>query len=570
MANLAKDPMRREQDARAFGHAIIDAAKQSGLAPEDISRPMLRRPPGAMRLPPTERTKQHDLSPDVVERMTPSSQSPTRVSEPAVPRGANGAAAGGAAERPLTAATAKWEPPTEFQARLAELAAERDRPSGVVPASPSSRPFTELAAPAVARARGPSGVDETMDDASLEPPPAGAATLATPPPSLAPTRADKGVPRTMADELDGTPATQFAAPVTQFAAPVPEATSAPPPAVAKAPRAARDAAPTAMRRADPKAMRRGHDAPPISPPIDPSSEESAAPPGRSRGVILVAMCFVLGMIIAAGWAWKVGKLGGDGGDDERFVARATDAMYKNRFVTPPGDNVREITDEGLKRFPNSHRLLDVRMRAANELVSQAMTHRSAGDLVEALRLARMAQELDPNDASARRLVEQYEGELAALTAPSAPTLGKVPVPVPPAVKPVPGPAATPAASAATAYKIILESSAGQPRLGQTVELTARVAPPKGTFENPLFTITGPGLGGGVVMPGQSAAPGVWKASYAFAEAGRFEVAFTAQTEGTALKAARSLISGDPAPAPKLPDPAPKPTAPAPTASVKWM
>jgi hypothetical protein len=199
-----------------------------------------------------------------------------------------------------------------------------------------------------------------------------------------------------------------------------------------------------------------------------------------------------------------------------------------------------------------------------------MTHRSAGDIVEALRLARMAHELDPNDASARRLVEQYEGELAAFTLPTAPTLGKVPVPLPPPGKPVPGPAATPAASAATAYKIILESSAGQPRLGQTVELTARVAPPKGTFESPLFTITGPGLGGGVVMPGQSGAPGVWKASYAFAEPGRFEVAFTTQTEGKALKAARSLVSGDPAPAPKLPDPAPKPTAPVPTASVKWM
>jgi serine/threonine-protein kinase len=282
------------------------------------------------------------------------------------------------------------------------------------------------------------------------------------------------------------------------------------------------------------------------------------------------MCFVLGMTIAAGWAWKVGKLGGDGGDDERFVARATDAMYKNRFVAPPGDNVREITDEGLKRFPTSHRLLDVRMRAANELVAQAMTQRSAGDIVEALRLARMAHELDPNDASAKHLIEQYEAELAAFTAPSAPTLGKPPVPAPPAGKPVPGPAATPAASATTAYRIILESSAGQPRLGQTVELTARVAPPKGTFENPLFTITGPGLGGGVVMPGQSAAPGVWKASHAFAEAGRFEVAFTIQTEGKALRAARSLVSGDPAPAPKPPDPAPKPTAPAPAASVKWM
>ena len=35
-----------------------------------------------------------------------------------------------------------------------------------------------------------------------------------------------------------------------------------------------------------------------------------------------------------------------------------------RFHEPPGDNVKEITDEGLRRWPNHRRLLDVRVRAA--------------------------------------------------------------------------------------------------------------------------------------------------------------------------------------------------------------
>src|SRR5207237_759913 len=83
--------------------------KQSGLAPEDISRPMLRRAPSAMQLPPTERTKQLDLSPDVVDRMSP----PPSDRLAAAPARTNG-------ERPLTAATAKWEPPPAFQARLAD------------------------------------------------------------------------------------------------------------------------------------------------------------------------------------------------------------------------------------------------------------------------------------------------------------------------------------------------------------------------------------------------------------------------------------------------------------------
>src|SRR3954469_10532148 len=85
MANLAKDPAHREQDARSLGHAIVDAAKQSGLSPEDISRPLLRRQPSAMRLPPTERTKQHDLSPDILEGMSPTGP-PVRVDSEQPPR----------------------------------------------------------------------------------------------------------------------------------------------------------------------------------------------------------------------------------------------------------------------------------------------------------------------------------------------------------------------------------------------------------------------------------------------------------------------------------------------------
>jgi hypothetical protein len=291
------------------------------------------------------------------------------------------------------------------------------------------------------------------------------------------------------------------------------------------------------------------------------------------------LCFVLGAAIAAGWAWKMGKLGGSTDvDDEAYVSRATDAMYKHRFVTPAGENVRDITDEGLKKWPNDHRLLDIRMRAASELVSQATAQRSAGDIVEALRLARAAHDLDPTDPSAKRLVDQYDAELAAFTTPTAPPLVKPAVAPSGAGKPV-GPAGlpsapAPSASAAAAFKVILEANVVTPRLGQTVELTARVAPTKGNFDGASFLITGPGLGGGATMPAQSPSPGVFKASYAFLEAGRFEVTFTTQADGKPLKAARSLTAGEaPAPpTPKLPDPGPKPTpaGPAPTGSVKWM
>jgi serine/threonine-protein kinase len=583
MANLAKDPKRREPDARMLGHAIIDAAKQSGLAAEDISRPMLRRHAGAMQLPPTERTKQLDLSPELADRLSPP---PTRVSDsdPDV-HVVNGdgryldarAAARSSNERTPMGATAKWEPPTEFQARLADAvgrSTRSERPSGVVPSAPSSRPMAVVPTPAPSRPRSPSGVDETIDDALADPPaPQPPSTLATPPPPRFPStstearrppskppprvavaepsrpRAEQSVPRTMPGDVDDGPSTAYTPPLPQESSPQVARSAQPPQPLSE---------------------------PPPSQPRAPTDQVEE--PRKSRGLLFVVLCFVLGMAIAAGWAWKVGKIGGSDGDDERYVARATDAMYKNRFVTPPGDNVRDITDEGLKKWPNDHRLLDIRMRAANELVTQAMTQRSAGDIMEALRLARNAHDLDPNDGSAKRLVDQYENELASFTTPAATPLGKPPPSgaVPggkPGVAPTPpvGPAA-PAASA-TAYKVILDANAPQPRLGQTVEFTARVAPPKGPFDAPIFTISGPGLGGGVTMQAQSPSPGVFKASYSFMEAGRFDVVFSAQSEGKALRAGRSLNAGEP-PAPKpppaAPDPGPKPPATAPTGSVKWM
>jgi hypothetical protein len=136
--------------------------------------------------------------------------------------------------------------------------------------------------------------------------------------------------------------------------------------------------------------------------------------------------------------------------------------------------------------------------------------------------------------------------------------------------PVVAPSASPASSA-SAYKVLLDASVGAPRVGQTVEFTARIAPTKGTFEGATFVISGPGLGAGATMPAQSPSPGVFKAGFAFLEPGRFDVTFQAQADGKPLRAGRSLTAGE-APAPKPSDPVkpPPPPATAPTGSVKWM
>jgi serine/threonine-protein kinase len=530
MRSLSKDPAAREPDARAFGQAIFDAAKLAGLSPDELSRPLLNRAPAPMKLPPVERTKQLDLTPDVVARMTPSA--------PAANANGHGASSE-PGQRPLAAATVKWEPPSEFQARLAEGtradANEQRVSGGAARGSEPDRSAPNVPVAEGSRPRLTSNVDATLDDLSLDPGrrPSSRPTFPTPTPS------EREVRRTVPGDPDGPVRTHYKPPapeVTGMASPVHvvRLPSSPEHVVAKASR----------------------------PPPQAREEPSRRP------WLVVVLCFVLGAAIAAGWAYKTGKLGpSSDAEQDRFVARATDAMFKNQFDEPPGENVRDITDEGLRRWPHERRLIDIRVRAANELTSQALAQRAAGDVLEALKLAKLAHELDPHDASAKRLVEQYEAELASFSAPAAPTLS------PPQERP-PAPTRTRTSAPAPApapqradYKVLLEVSNASPRIGQTVDLVARVAPPKGDFDAPGFAIAGPGVPGGVRMPAQEAGPGVFKASYAFLDAGKFDVTFTVQVKGEPITAKRSIHAF------AAPEPVPAPTpppAPTPTGSVKWM
>ena len=189
-------------------------------------------------------------------------------------------------------------------------------------------PLSSQRLPHAPRARTPSGVDQTIDDEHL----------AKVPPAFPSAPAP---PRTMPGNPD--------VPRTQYTPPVPQAMPLPTPV----PRAA----PSERPRSNPY----------ITEPPPPSRESWSEPPARarlapslaepetswqSRGLLLVLLCFVLGAVIASGWAYKAGKIGGDA-DEERFVARATDAMFRNAFHEPPGENVKDITDEGLRRWPTT-------------------------------------------------------------------------------------------------------------------------------------------------------------------------------------------------------------------------
>ena len=170
MANLAKDPKKREQDARSFGQMILDATKAAGLSTEDFSRPLLRRQSNPMHLPPMERTKQHDLTPELLERMTPS------VPAAEAKEKANGNGVHAVTPEPsfpsvsphasprAVPGTVKWEPPEEFQAKLASLT-----PSTPMGGESDRLPSVQAKAPPAPQSR-PRSIDATMDDSSLDVP----------------------------------------------------------------------------------------------------------------------------------------------------------------------------------------------------------------------------------------------------------------------------------------------------------------------------------------------------------------------------------------------------------------
>jgi hypothetical protein len=285
----------------------------------------------------------------------------------------------------------------------------------------------------------------------------------------------------------------------------------------------------------------------------------------TRGIAVVLFCFLAGAGIAAGVAWKTGQLAPVEAPTLDFTAlRANEALKREQFTEPPGNNVRDITNEGFRIWPNAPKLVEVRERAAAVLVQQALGRRFSGDVVEALRLAKTARELDPHNASAQHLVETYEAELAT----------PFPTSLPQPTGSAAGGKPPPATSQALAYRVILDASAPRPRLGQPVEFVARIstgagAAPRGKPESPTLEIQGPGLGGGVKITTLPDAAGAQHATYTFLEAGRYEVVFTTRVDGVSLRASRVVTSGEEARAPATATPTAIPT-PTTSGSVTWL
>jgi serine/threonine-protein kinase len=144
----------------------------------------------------------------------------------------------------------------------------------------------------------------------------------------------------------------------------------------------------------------------VEPTLDDDDSPVVVRRTRARLAMFVAVCFLGGAALASVGAYQLGFLGRS---RVSYVDRANRAMNNQQWDAPPGENVRDITQEGLARNPGDEALRDVRRRAADELVKAALGRKYAGDIEGALRHARLASELAPDSTTAQHLVRELEG-----------------------------------------------------------------------------------------------------------------------------------------------------------------
>jgi hypothetical protein len=285
------------------------------------------------------------------------------------------------------------------------------------------------------------------------------------------------------------------------------------------------------------------------------------PWGRPFALGLVVTCFFLGAlaVVLVGFRsnWPIsGAKQGLTLDLE--VARANEAMLHQQWDAPRGANVLETTDEGLRRWPHDPQLLRIRSLASADIVKAARAEREEGNVAEALRLSRLAYELDPSDGTSQKLVAELEAQSQVPTTESVPPLASVRDP---------GSAPSPALAPTRAS---LEVSNARPSIGQPIDFVAHVTAGsvagRGAVQGAAFRVTGPGIAPGTALEAVDGGPGAYRATFAFLQAGRFEVVFLGRApDGTLLRSSRTLLVSGPAGPPASSAPAPASSAAAP-----WM
>jgi serine/threonine-protein kinase len=254
-----------------------------------------------------------------------------------------------------------------------------------------------------------------------------------------------------------------------------------------------------------------------APPSSQGSTSIAGVPSKRTPFSAFLAVFVLGSLLSGLLLYALVLRP----DQERsaYHERVRLALAESHYTNPPGENVKELVDQGLERWPKDGTLRQMKSAAEKEMITMAMAARDSGDLVGARNLSRDALLLEGTDNSARYMRAQCEDELASAMSGASAKMG------PPRLIFESPPLAKPGTPVEITGRIIYGASA------PSTKVTAmRIS------LNPNGKTTG-----GVPVTFTSSDPNAIKAAFtAPTSEGSYDVAFEADVGGTIVRAMRDL------------------------------
>ena len=284
------------------------------------------------------------------------------------------------------------------------------------------------------------------------------------------------------------------------------------------------------------------DAPPE--PLPPETPEQARRRSRSRTVFLFVACFLVGVIGAAALAYRMGYVGpreADAGSLESYRKRAKAAFEAQHWDSPAGDNVQDLTNEGLAKYPHDTRLLEIRAESTDELVKDAVAEKYLGHLDQAAHLAKLAHQLDPTDVAAEHLAAEY-GETPNAIADAGvardASAASTHAPITPNTA---GSTAAPQSGTRATIDLAPAKPSVLAPVTITIHLVANGAAPKTLPDSIALVVSGPEVPPGTMIPIVADNPSTVRGALSFMVPGKFELVFTAKVDGAAVKATRVVV-----------------------------
>jgi eukaryotic-like serine/threonine-protein kinase len=366
MQNLSKKPSERAQDARALGRDLALAVRASGLDPDDLAAQTgLLRTSAVVKLASKSRTKSLELSPDLAAKIggvaapTLESARPPDLGEL------------------LPAAEAEPRAPTSSQRHGLERQQGDASPGERASSSAAMLGWSGPHPAALTQARSSRGSSPSSPTLAAAPD-----DVELPAARGSQRHADEGAGRGNAAPLAALADLDFGG--------------------------------------DP-----AHDSAPAPSTMQGLESEAEPRPRRARVariVAILACAAAASLIVVVGGRQLVGFGVFSSSDSlDGLLGRARDGMDRHAWDAPPGENVKELTAQALTRWPSDPRPAEVRREASERIIADALGHKYSGDRAGAIRLARLALELQPAFTTAQHLVAELE---ASATTPA----GEAPAP----------------------------------------------------------------------------------------------------------------------------------------------